>query len=97
MTRCSSPFGAPRNPEWRLTGAAESVSYKILYHVGEEISIKTKTAVGRLSLENGCLVIRGEPAVSIDLGALRSVELFRLHGMGRMLKVVHTEGVSSSR
>jgi hypothetical protein len=68
------------------------VDYKVLYHVGEAVGLKTKAAVGRLSLEDGHLLIRGETPVSIDLGALRSVELFRLHGTGRMLRVVHTEG-----
>ena len=68
------------------------MNYKVLYHVGEAVGLKTKAAVGRLSLEDGHLVIRGESTVSIDVAALRSVELFRLHGTGRMLKVVHTEG-----
>jgi hypothetical protein len=68
------------------------MSYKVLYHQGEEIGLKSKARVGRLSLEGGRLLIRGEPEVSIPLEALYSVELFRLHGTGRMLKILHGGG-----
>lgn len=65
---------------------------KVLYHQGEEIGLRTKARVGGLSLQDDRLVIRGEPEVSIALDSLRSVELFRLHGTGRMLKVIHEGG-----
>jgi hypothetical protein len=68
------------------------MSYKVLYHQGVEIDLRTKAMVGRLSLEDGRILIRGEPEISIPVRALRSVELFRLHGTGRMLKVVHEGG-----
>jgi hypothetical protein len=68
------------------------MSYKVLYHQGEEVSLKTKAGVGRLSLEGGRLLIRGEPEVSLPLEALRSVELFRLHSIARMLKITHEGG-----
>jgi hypothetical protein len=66
--------------------------YKVLYHQGETIGLKDKATVGRLSLEGGRLLIRGEPEVSVPLATIRSVELFRLHGTGRMLKVAHEGG-----
>ena len=65
---------------------------KVLYHQGAEIGLRTKARVSGLSLQDDRLVIRGEPEVSIALESLRSVELFRLHGTGRMLKVVHEGG-----
>jgi hypothetical protein len=68
------------------------MSYKVLYHQGDEVGLKTKVSVGRLSLEGGRLLIRGEPEVSIPIEALRSVELFRLHGLGRMLRISHAGG-----
>jgi len=68
------------------------VSYKVLNHEGAEIGLKTKGKTGRLSLEGGYLRIRGEPEVSIPLETLHSVELFRLHGTARMLKIVHERG-----
>jgi hypothetical protein len=68
------------------------MSYKVMYYQGEEIGVRTRVKVGPLSLEDGRLLIRGEPQVSISLPALRSVELFRLHGTSRMLRVVHEGG-----
>jgi hypothetical protein len=65
---------------------------KVLYHQGEEIGLRTEARVGGLSLQDDRLVIRGEAEVSIALESLRSVELFRLHGTGRMLKVIHEGG-----
>jgi len=64
------------------------MSYKVLYHVGESVSLKTKAATGRLSLADDRVLVRGSPDVSIPFDSLRSVELIRLHGMGRMLKIV---------
>jgi hypothetical protein len=68
------------------------MTYKVLYHQGDEIGLKTKARVGRFSLEDGHLLIRGEQEVSLAVDALRSVELFRMHGTGRMLKIVYEGG-----
>jgi hypothetical protein len=63
------------------------MSYKVLYHQGEEVGVKTRGKVGHLTFESGRLLIRGEPQVSIPIEALHSVELLRMHGTGRMLKI----------
>jgi len=68
------------------------VNYKVAYHVGETIGLKTKAKVGYVSMSNGCLQIRGEPEISIVLSTIRSIEIFRLHGTARMLKVIHEHG-----
>ena len=73
-------------------GWAANVSYKVLYHVGESVSLKTKGATGRLSIEDDRLLIRGPPEISIPFESLRSVELLRMHGTGRMLKIEHATG-----
>jgi hypothetical protein len=70
----------------------ETVSYKVMYHEGDTISVKTKVKTGRLSLEDGRLLILGAPAISLSLETLQTVELFRLHGTGRMLKISHEGG-----
>ncbi len=62
------------------------------YHVGDTLGLKTKAATGRLFVEDDRIVIQGDSQVSIPFKSLRSVELFRLHGTGRMLKIIHTEG-----
>ena len=66
--------------------------YKVMYHVGETIDISTKAATGRLSLDDGLLEIVGKSRVAIPVKTLRGVELFRLHGAGRMLKIGHAAG-----
>jgi hypothetical protein len=68
------------------------MSYKVIYHVGESIGMKTKGAVGRLSLDEKCLLITGDKGVSIPIESLRSAELFRMHGTGRCLKIGHAGG-----
>jgi hypothetical protein len=86
--------GAPSSRLDRIEAAREdgSMNDKVLYHVGVTVGFKTKPVFGRLRLEGGRLLIQGEPAVSIDVKSLRSVELVRPHGAGRMLKISHGEG-----
>ena len=66
--------------------------YKIIYHVGNELTIKTKVSSGILTLRDGIAGISG----SSELRRSRSpdvttVEMFRLHGLGRMIKIVCSE------
>ena len=68
------------------------MTYRVIYHVGESIDISTKAATGRLALDNGLLEIVGVPRVTIPVGTLQGVELFRLHGSARMLKISHAAG-----
>ncbi len=68
------------------------MTYKVLYHVGETIDISTKGATGRLSLEDGLLEIVGAPRVAIPVETLLNVELFRMPGSARMLKIGHAAG-----
>ncbi len=69
------------------------MNYKVIYHCGDEISIKTKTKSGRLDLTDKLLTISGKETLSISTEQIKRVELFRLHGLGRMLKIIHNEGV----
>jgi hypothetical protein len=69
-----------------------SMNYKVIYHVGDAVGLTTRGTVGRLSLSGGWFVITGKPEVSIPRESLRSVELLRMHGTGRMLKIVHADG-----
>src|SRR5262245_29283297 len=68
------------------------MSCKVVYHQGEEIRLNTKANVGRLSVGAGRSLIRGKPEVSTPIEAQPSVELLRLHGTGRMLKISHEGG-----
>jgi hypothetical protein len=66
--------------------------YKVVFHEGETIGLETKVDSGRLSIEQDRLLISGKKEVSILFRSLISVELFRLHGTMRMLKIVHSDG-----
>jgi hypothetical protein len=68
------------------------MNYKVIYHCGDEITIKTKTKSGRLSLTDTNFIISGKEIIEIPTKEIKSVELFRLHGLGRMLKIQHTNG-----
>lgn len=67
--------------------------YKVIFHEGEVIALATKVHVGRLSLENRLLSIEGESSICIPQESIQSVELFRHHNTGRMLKIDHSGGV----
>ena len=66
------------------------MKYKIIYHIGDEINIKTKAESGVLSLQSQSVHISGTSPIEIPYSSLVSVELFRLHGLGRMIKVICT-------
>lgn len=63
--------------------------YKVVYHVGESIDIHTKVKNALLTEVDGVVTIkeRGKGGETLPLSGLESVELFRLHGLGRLLKV----------
>ncbi|MBS0202100.1 MAG: hypothetical protein JSS49_04310 [Planctomycetes bacterium] len=66
--------------------------YKVMFHEGKNVSLATKVRVGRLTLLDGRLSIEGDAHISVPHESLRSVELFRLHNTGRMLKIEHDGG-----
>ncbi|MEX0793681.1 MAG: hypothetical protein WD045_11125 [Pirellulaceae bacterium] len=68
------------------------MSYKVIYHEGDHVELRTKVRTGQLSLEDGLLQIHDGTVQSISFDSILSVELFRLHRAGRMLKITHTHG-----
>ncbi len=69
------------------------MTYKVIYHCGAEITIKTKTKNGRLDLTKEHITISGTEQIRIPTDQLIHVELFRLHGLGRMLKINYRGGI----
>jgi hypothetical protein len=65
--------------------------YKIIYHVGPELSIKTRVSAGTLTVQDDAACISGSSPLTIPFSDVTSVEMFRLHGLGRMLKLVCKE------
>jgi len=66
---------------------------KIAYHTGPTFGLRSKALNGVLSLANGALAIQGSAPVDIPLETIRRAELFRLHGVGTMIRVIHEDGV----
>ena len=64
------------------------MTYKIAYHIGNEISIKTKVMSGDLSLDAKHISISGFRSLNIGYSTVMHVEMFRIHGLGRIIKVV---------
>jgi hypothetical protein len=69
-----------------------SANYKVIYHDGETIDLRTKVCSGRLTIDESHLRISSAFNVSIPINSLLSTELFRLHNTGRMVKIVHSQG-----
>ena len=65
--------------------------YRIVYHVGPELTIKTKVRSGTLTLQDDAIRISGSSSLTIPFSEVISVEMFRLHGLGRMLKLICRE------
>lgn len=64
------------------------MTYKILYFVGNEVDIKAKGERGVLSWQAQSLVITGQSPFVIPFASCVSVEMFRLYGLSRMIKLV---------
>nr|WP_320048707.1 hypothetical protein [uncultured Desulfuromonas sp.] len=64
------------------------MKFKGIYHIGDEINLKTKVQSGVLSITNEQIKIEGTAPRIIDLSSCNSVEMFRLNGLGRMIKLV---------
>lgn len=69
------------------------MKYRIAYHMGNRLDVKTKVDSGILTVNSGCIEISGARPLTIPNSALRSVELFRLHGLGRMVKMVYGDSM----
>jgi len=68
------------------------MNYKVLYHEGADVSLKTKGTTGQLSIEGDDVVIRSESDVRIPLASIQRVEPLRMHGTGQMIKLTHSHG-----
>ena len=65
--------------------------YKIVYHVGSELTLKTRANSGSLTVQDEAVSISGAWPLTIPYSEMVSVETFRLHGLGRVIKLVCKE------
>jgi len=67
--------------------------YKVCFHRGDELTLKTRATKGHAWVdEKGLHVTSVAETISIPRRDLRSVEMFRLYGLGRVIRVDHAQG-----
>ena len=65
------------------------MNYKIIYYQGDSVDSSTEVKSGLLILTEAELQIVGDETISIKLAHLNEVTIFRLHELGRMLRLSH--------
>jgi hypothetical protein len=68
-------------------------SYKIFFHQGEELGLKTRVSRGEAWIDASGLNIKGPNETTVlRKDEITKVELFRLHGLGRVIRIDHSSG-----
>jgi hypothetical protein len=67
-------------------------SYRVIYHNGPELQLKTKVLSGRATVNREGLSIDGETEIEIPTTEVTKVELYRLHGSMSIIRVEHAGG-----
>jgi hypothetical protein len=67
-------------------------SYRVIYHIGDAPNLQTKALEGRAVLTQDALTITGPLPIEFPIPELRGAELFRLHGLGRCIRISHARG-----
>ena len=68
------------------------MKYKVFFHQGDELTLKTKVARGEAWLDGSGLHVSGPSELLVRSEDLLAAELFRLHGLGRVIRVEHRGG-----
>jgi hypothetical protein len=66
--------------------------YKVFFHRGDELTVKTKVAKGYAWLDESGLHLEGPGGFAIPSSDLQYAELFRLHGLGRVVQIEYRNG-----
>jgi hypothetical protein len=66
--------------------------YKVFYHAGDELGIKTRVQKGHAYLDESGLHVRGPADIDMPVSDIHDIVLFRLHGLGRVVKIDHASG-----
>jgi hypothetical protein len=68
------------------------MKYKVFFHLGDELLLKTKVFKGQACLDNVGLHIDGPDRFTIPASDILKAELFRLHGLGRVIRIDYRGG-----
>jgi hypothetical protein len=67
--------------------------YKIFFYVGDELTLKTRVTKGAAWIdEQGLHITSVNGGLTLNGNEISSVELFRLHGSMRVIRIEHTSG-----
>jgi hypothetical protein len=64
----------------------------VFFHQGDDLGLKTRVEKGHAWIDGRGLHISGPSEILIPSNELLSAELFRLHGLGRVIRVEHRQG-----
>jgi len=73
-------------------GSGCLMKYKVFFHQGAELGLKTRVMRGHAWIDDVGLQISGASEILIPNSDLLCAELFRLHGLGRVIRVDHRQG-----
>jgi hypothetical protein len=68
------------------------MKYKVFFHNGPELGLKTRVAKGQAWVDGTGLHIEGPGGFSIPSSDILNAELFRLHGLGRVIRMEYQGG-----
>ena len=66
--------------------------YRVFFHRGDELGLKTRVDKGRAWIDETGLHISGPIEILVSRSDFVSAELFRLHGLGRVIRIEHRQG-----
>jgi hypothetical protein len=67
--------------------------YKIFFHYGQDLGLKTRASKGKAWIDASGLNIEGPSGSSvIPIAGIKEVELFRLYGASRVIRVDYQGG-----
>jgi hypothetical protein len=68
------------------------MTYKVFFHSGDDLTLKTRVLRGKAWVDGEGLHISGTQELVIPKHEMVEAELFRLHGLGRVIRLKHANG-----
>jgi hypothetical protein len=68
------------------------MKYKVFFHRGTELGLKTRVNKGEAWLDSDGLHIEGPDGFTISRDEMVDAKLFRLHGLGRVIRLDYQGG-----
>jgi len=68
------------------------VKYKVFFHEGDELSLKTRVSRGEAWIDESGFHVKGAHEIVILKSNLLDADLFRMHGLARVIRLDHKQG-----